>query len=141
MNEKVVTINGKEVHIYKWNLRKIMHNQSIIIPLVKEPLVNAIAMSETGEPDVVMLSVLEGVLTSLEGVDFEKVAEKLLEGVLFRDVPKFGAQLQPGTIENLETSGMGLGDVIAICVAVIKLNYGDFLKKDLLASLMETAGS
>jgi hypothetical protein len=137
MNEKVVTINGKEVHIYKWNLRKIMHNQSIIIPLVKEPLVNAIAMSDSGEPDVVMLSVLEGVLTSLEGIDFEKVADKLLEGVHFRHP----VQLTPATIEKLEEAGLGLSDVIAICVAVIKLNYGDFLKKDLLASLMEIAGS
>lgn len=140
MNEKVVTINEIPVHIYKWNLRKIMHNQSIIIPLVKDPLVNAIAMSESGDQEVIMLSVLEGILTSLEGIDFEKVAEKLIEGVHFRDIKKT-AQLQAATIEKLEESGFGLSEVITICVAVIKLNYGDFLKKDLLASLMETATS
>lgn len=139
MNEKIITVNNMPVHLYKWNLRKIMHNQNIIIPLVKEPLVNAIAMADSNQDDVI-LSVLEGVLSSLEGIDFEKLADKLIEGAQFRDVSKT-AQLQPVTIEKLEESGFGLGDIIAICVAVIKFNYGDFLKKDLLASLMEIAGS
>lgn len=135
-NEKIITVNGIEVHLYKWKLRKIMHNQNIIIPLVKDPLINGMAFADAGDEDTLILSVIEGVLTSLEGLDFEKLAEKLLDGVHYRDISK-SAQLQLATIEKLEESGFGLSDIIAISVAVIKFNYGDFLKKDLLDSLMK----
>ena len=135
-NEKTITIHEIPVTLYKWNLRKVMHNQNIIVPLIKDPLINGMAFAESGDEDTLILSVIEGVLTSLEGLDFEKLAEKLLDGVYYRDISK-SAQLQPVTIEKLEESGFGLSDVMAICVAVIKFNYGDFLKKDLLDSLMK----
>ena len=139
--DTTVKIKDIDFVIYKWNLRTIMRNQNIVVPLVRDPIINALSMASSEDEDTVILSVVDGVLSSLAGIDMEKLAERLIQGgetssVYYRNDK--GVQ-ETVSIDTLEKLGFGLTEVISLCMAIIKYNYGDALKKDLLASLMETA--
>lgn len=136
--DKTIKVEDKEFHLIKWDLRKTMRNNNIVMPLIKDPVVNAIAMSDSDNEDVVVLSIIEGVITSLEGIDLEKLAERLLEGIYFTN--ENGIKKE-ANLDILAAAGCTMADVLVLCVNVIQLNYGDLLKKDLLASLTTTLGS
>lgn len=135
LQEKLITIGEVEFKLQKWDLRKQLKNNNVVMPLIKEPFINAVALSESGNEDAVMLSILEGIISALEVIDLERVADILLDGTTFK---KKGSVGKIGNLDNFAENGLGMAEVLGICANVIIYNYGDLLKKDLLASLIPT---
>lgn len=139
MQEEIISIScsdgsSLEVTLYSWDLRRQLREQNVIIPLIKEPFVNAMAIANSFDEEMQVLSIIEGVLSALAGIDLEKLSDRLVEGVYFR--PKNGASKKPATIDALANEGVDLAGILQLCTAVIKQNYGTLLKKDLMASFL-----
>lgn len=139
MQEEIINVSCAdgstlELTLYSWNLRRQLREQNVIIPLIKEPFVNALSVANSFEEDMQVLAIVEGVMSALAGIDLEKLSERLIEGVYYR--PKNGASKKPATLDALEGEGVDLAGILQFCTAVIKQNYGTLLKKDLMASFL-----
>lgn len=129
-----IEVSGVEVVIPPWTLPKQMQHNNVIMPLIKDPIVNALACVSDQDADEALFiaAVLDGVMAGLASVDMLKVSEILLEGVSYR-TEQGGLML--ATLEKLSERGLDIADVLIICVNVIKVNYGALLKKDFSGSL------
>lgn len=130
-----LNIGDKEFKLTTWTMTKQLQNQHVVMPLFKEPLVNAMALMSDEDIDesIFMAAVIDGVMQSLASVDMLKLAEILIDGVAIR---ASSGTMQPANIELLEKEGCDLSTVMVLCVNVIKQNYGALLKKDLADSLL-----
>lgn len=135
MEFKDIEIGGKEFKITTWRMTKQLQNQHVVMPLFKEPMVNAMALiSDEGvDESIFIAAVIDGVMQGLASVDMLKLAEILLDGVAIRAST---GTMQPANIDLLEREGCDLAIIMALCVNVIKQNYGALLKKDLMDSLL-----
>lgn len=139
MQEKIISLpctdgTKLDLHLYSWDGRKLLREQNIILPVIKEPFINALATSDADEEEMQVLAIIDGIMEALSNVDMEKLAERLVEGSHYR--PKNGASLKAATLDVLFEQGVELAGIYQMCIEVIKLNYGTLLKKDLLASFL-----
>ena len=111
MEEKSITINNTEFTLRKWDLRTILKNNSVVMPLIKEPLINAVAISDSGDEEAFMLSILEGVITALSDINLEKVAEILIQGSSFRN--EKGVSIVT-SLDTMEKYKLGMAEVIGL---------------------------
>jgi hypothetical protein len=142
MQEKIIHVPCEdgtqlEVTLNSWDLRRQLRENNIVIPLIKEPFVNALAVSGSFEEGMQVIAMIEGVMGALAGIDLEKLADRLIDGVWYR--PKNGASKKPATLDILAEQGVGLTGVLQLCVEIINQNYGTLLKKDLLAFFLPAA--
>lgn len=130
-----VTIDGKEFKITTWGMAKQLENQHVVMPLLKEPLVNAMAFATESDASETMFvaAIMDGVMEALASVDMLKLSTVLLDGVAVRTAK---GNLVPTSIEVLEQEGCDISTVLVLCINVIKENYGALLKKGLADSLL-----
>lgn len=142
-NIRTVELEGREFHIPTWNLVKQLQNQNVVMPLIKEPLVNA--MSLTTESDIsegiFIAAIMDGVIEALATVDMLKLSQILLEDVGVKSAETGTVVQIGGDVKLLEKEGIELSAVLSLCVHVIKENYGSLLKKDFSGLLGTLLGS
>ena len=140
MRQTTITISDKEVLIPIWNLEKQLQNQNIVMPLLKEPVVNAMAFASAGDnvdEAMFIATVIDGVMEALASVDMLKLVNILMDGVGFRNSK---GVMVSANISSLDEAGFDQADVLNICVNIIKENYGSLLKKGLTDSLQTIMG-
>jgi hypothetical protein len=143
MQEKIISVpcedgTSLEVTLISWGLRRQLRENNVVIPLIKEPFINAMAVAGSFEEDMQILAIIEGIMGALAGIDLEKLAERLMDGdVWYR--PKNGASKKAASLDLLEKEGVGIAGILKLCTDIITHNYGTLLKKDLLASFLPTA--
>lgn len=135
-----IVIDGRDFTIPTWDMTKQLQNQNVIMPILKEPVVNALAFAseENVNESVFIAAVLDGVMEALATVDMLKLAEILLDGVAIRSAES--GRMVPASVKVLEAEGMDISTVLTLCIHVIKDNYGALLKKGFSGSLVALMG-
>lgn len=132
-----VKVGSLIVEIPKWDMRTQLRHQKTVLPLVTRPITSAVAMSDEGtEQSIMMAAILEGVLKSLAESDIEALAPALLEQCTYRN--EHGVK-KPLTFDDFEKNGLTIIHLYQVIIAVIKENYGPLLKdglQDLMGQLM-----
>lgn len=132
--EKNFTVNGVEFTLTKWTMKEQLERQNIVLPVVSGPLTTAIAYSESAEESYMIAAIISGLVDSLAEVNMVEFANVCLNGVSHRN--ENGVK-KVTTLNELEKMGFESSDVYVLLAAVIKVNYGGLLKKDLQDSLQD----
>lgn len=120
-----IEIGGKQFYIPKWDLKKVLSKQSLITKVVSEPLAMVMALGDEVDEGVKIASLIEAFLKTLSGLDMISVTPQILEGTLIKNE---GQIFVPATIPKMDEMGVDFSDVLGVCAAVIKHNYGSMLK-------------
>jgi len=122
-------ISGVDFKLAEWGMMKQLQNENVVMPLLKEPMVNATALADGLDESGFLAAVIDGILGALAEIDMLKLVTILLEGSAFRTE---GGGFKDATIENLEQDGrISLGDVHILATKIIQINYHALIKKDL----------
>jgi hypothetical protein len=134
MSEMNLNMEGKEVvvkdtkfFIPEWNMRKQMANAKFVIPLVIDPMSNAVAVSGDDDENLYGAALIRGVGSAIAESDLEVVIPKLLDGVTYisdKGVPDMA------TLDKLEKAGFNFFDLMKICLEVLKVNVGPLFNGD-----------
>lgn len=115
-----------------WKLGKALANEKYFLPLIEGPIINGAAIDMEEDENLAMAALISGVIEGLKEVDMTRVCEIALEGVGV----KFGETgAQSASLALLEKNDVDLATVHLLIAAIIKVNYGSVLKKDLGDSL------
>lgn len=134
MSEMNLNIEGKEVvikdtkfFIPEWNMRKQMANSKFVIPLVIEPMSNAVAVAGDDDENLYGAALIRGVGNAIAESDLDTVIPKLLDGVTYitaNGVPEMA------TLDKLEKHGLNFYDLLKVCLEVLKVNVGPLFNGD-----------
>lgn len=120
-----VVVNDRKIKIPTWTMRQQIANTSFVMPIVSEPMINAMAVADEDSETLYVAAVIKGVTTALAQSDLNMVIPKLLDGVVYYNengVPKMAS------LDTLEKEGFGFHHVLKICVEVIRHNVGPLLQ-------------
>lgn len=132
-----IEIGGKEFYIPKWDLKKVLSKQGLITKIVSEPLSMILALGDDVDESIRLASLVEAIMKTLSTLDMSTIAPQILEGTLIRNEEMI---LAPSTIAQMDKMNVDFSDILGVCAAVIKHNYGSALKNGLgetLEKLME----
>lgn len=134
MSELNLNIEGKEVvikdtkfFIPEWNMRKQMANSKFVIPLVVEPMSNAIAVSGDDDENLYGAALIRGIGNAIAESDLDQVVPKLLDGVTY--ITQAGVP-DIASIDKLEKAGFNFYDLLKVCLEVLKVNVGPLFNGD-----------
>lgn len=132
MEMKEITLDGVGFTLPIWGLRKALENMNYFLPLIEGPIINGIALGEEESDSITMAAIVSGIMDGIQAVDILAVSEKAFEGgaVSFPGEPKKSLSL-----DVLEANDVSLATIYLVIAAVVKMNYGSVLKKDLEGSL------
>lgn len=123
-NVEIVEIDGFEFKIPKWNMRKQLENQNSILPLIKDPMVNAVAMmGEEEDQSLFLAAMVKGVFESIQKADINNLEKVCLQGVIFRRKSGVADMV---TVDKLEQEGLDISTFWQIILNVVKVNYRPF---------------
>lgn len=139
MQYKDLKVKVKDVEqVFKipvWDMNKQIQNQGKVLPLVSAPISNAVAMMGDEEDEsMFMAAVIKGVLDALSSAQFPSAVPALIADVQYNN--ENGVVQHGLTVDKLQALGGNLSTLYAICIAVIKENYGPLLQGGLQDSLM-----
>lgn len=120
-----ITVNDRQLTIPTWNMRTQIANTSFVMPLVSEPMVNAMAVADEDSESMYVAAVIKGVTTALAQSNLEVIIPKLLDGVVYYNengVPKMAS------MDALEKAGFQYHHLLKICMEVIRHNVGPLLQ-------------
>jgi hypothetical protein len=120
-----IIVEDRKVMIPTWNMRTQINNTSFVMPLVSEPMINAMAVADEDSESLYVAAVIKGVTSALAQSDLNTVIPKLLDGVVYYNengVPKMAS------LEALEKEGFKYHHILKICVEVIRHNVGPLLQ-------------
>jgi hypothetical protein len=127
--QETTLIAGRQFTFPKWSMRKQLQHQNVILPLIKDPMVNAVAVVSDGDEEqdqgMFMAAMLSGVIDSLTKADMGVLEKACLGDVTFvnqNGIPKMA------TVEELEKDGLDISAFYEIVLHVIKTNYSPFFK-------------
>lgn len=134
MSELNLNLEGQEVlvkdtkfFIPEWNMRKQMANSKFVLPLVIEPMSNAIAVSGDDDESLYGAALVRGIGNAIAESDLDTVIPKLLDGVTYitdKGVPAMAS------IDKLEGEGFNFFDLMKVCLEVLKVNVGPLFNGD-----------
>lgn len=151
MEDKIIKIEGTEFKVIKWDFRKRLRDQNKVLPIIKDPMVNIMAVShlmkepkydekgemviteeDTQDQMTILAASIDGVFTAMSGVNMEELFDVITEGC--------GMRLKTGgwtlvNIETFEKEGLDISVAWSLIAAIIKHNYGGLLKNALADSL------
>lgn len=134
---KEFTHKGVEFILPKWTMREQLERQKVVLPVISGPLTTAIAYSDHESESMMIAAVVSGLVESISEVDMVSFSSICLKGVVHKNENSVKTMT---TLDELEKLGWEASDVYILLAAIVKVNYGGLLKKDLqdsLTSLME----
>lgn len=120
-----IEIGGKEFYIPKWDLKKVLTKQNLIAKIIADPLSMVLAMGEDVDEGVKIASLVEAFMKTLSGLDMLTVAPQILQGTLIKN--EQGVYVD-ASIDKMSALEVDFSDILGVCAAVIKHNYGSMLK-------------
>lgn len=132
MATKEFKVGDIEFSIPEWKLTQALQNEKHFLPLIEGPLINGAAFDLGEDEGMALAALISGVVEGLKEVDLIAICELALKDV---GVKFGGAGKQLATLELLEAQGVDLATIHMLIAAIVKINYGAVLKKDLGDSL------
>jgi len=142
MTEPKFSMNGVEkvvkdtkFFIPEWDMRTQMRNSKFVLPLVSEPMANAIAVSDENDKGMYAAAIIKGITHAIAECDLEEIVPKLIDGVIYLNENGVPKQV---TLKILEDElKMNFFDVIRLCVEIIKVNVDPLFDGGLQALMTE----
>lgn len=127
-----VEIGGRRYRIRRYDAFKGLETLGDLQAQLLVPALGVLDGKEAGSDEAFAAQAMGGlgrILRGLPGRDLKKLAEKIIDPELVSIEAPDGSDAEKLTAEAVLRNDLTAGDLIELCVEVVKWNYGDFLER------------
>lgn len=135
MNGVEKVIKDTKFFIPEWDMRTQMRNSKFVLPLVSEPMANALAVSNENDEGLYTAAIIKGITHAIAECNLEEIVPKLIDGVIYLNENGVPKQVSLKLLED--EIKLNFFEVIRLCVEIIKVNVGPLFDGGLQDLMME----